>query len=92
MARQSEIAKAVLLDRLKGHFLATARTLKRKIKARLPGSQKKPEFHRHRYPQVSLEEMRTQVARFQQVLGDNSKLQVELISDQFFRISGGKRY
>jgi len=91
VARQSAMAKPLLLERLKGHFLATARTLKRKMKARLPGSQKKPEFHRHRYPQVSLEEMRTRVARFQQMLGDNSKLQVELISDQFFRISRGKR-
>jgi surface carbohydrate biosynthesis protein len=91
MDGQSEMAKSAPLDRLTGYCMANMRTLKRKIKACLPSSHNKPEFHRHRYPQVSLEEMRTRVARFQQVLGDSSKLKVELISDQFFRISAGKR-
>jgi hypothetical protein len=68
--------------------MATMRTLKRKLKARLPGSRKKPEFHRHRYPEVPLEEIRARISLFQQVLGDSSELQVEQISDQFFRISG----
>jgi surface carbohydrate biosynthesis protein len=81
--------KPGLAERLTGYCLANMRTLKRKIKAHLPRAQNKPEFHRHRYPEVSLEEMRKRVARFQQVLGDNRQLLVEQISDQFFRISGG---
>ncbi|MDH4012112.1 MAG: hypothetical protein OEU55_15420, partial [Desulfobacterales bacterium] len=85
---QSETAKPALRHHLRGQCMATMRTLKRKLKARLPGSRKKPEFHRHRYPEVPLEEIRARISLFQQVLGDSSELQVEQISDQFFRISG----
>jgi len=88
---QYERSKPDLLDRLTGLCMASMRTLKRMIKAHLPRARNKPEFHRHRYPEVSLEEMRRRVARFQQVLGDSSKFHVELISDQFFRISGGRQ-
>jgi predicted KAP-like P-loop ATPase len=68
--------------------MASMRTLKRQIKAHLPRARKKPEFHRHRYPEVSLEEMRARISRFQRVLGDSSELQVDQISNQFFRVSG----
>jgi hypothetical protein len=67
--------------------MANMRTLKRKIKARLPSARNKPEFHRHRYPEVSLEEIRTRILRFQQLLGDLRELQVEKMLGQFFRIS-----
>jgi surface carbohydrate biosynthesis protein len=86
--RQSEKFKPALLDKLKGYCMANVRTLKRRIKARLPRARKKPEFHRHRYPEVSLEEIRLRVSRFQQVLGESRELQVERFSDQFFRING----
>jgi hypothetical protein len=68
--------------------MANVRTLKRRIKARLPRARNKPEFHRHRYPEVSLEDVRERISRFQQVLGDSRALQVERFSDQFFRING----
>jgi surface carbohydrate biosynthesis protein len=84
---QLERSKPGLLDRLTGYCMANMRTLKRKIKANLPRAQTKPAFHRHRYPEVSLEEMKYRMLKFQQVLGDSSKLQVEQFSDQFFRIS-----
>jgi surface carbohydrate biosynthesis protein len=84
---QLERSKPGLLDRLTGYCMANMRTLKRKIKANLPRAQNKPAFHRHRYPEVSLEEMKYRMLKFQQVLGDSSKLQVEQFSDQFFRIS-----
>jgi surface carbohydrate biosynthesis protein len=85
---QFDRSKPALLDRLTGYCMANMRTLKRKLKARLPGSRKKPEFHRHRYPEVPLEEIRARISLFQQVLGDSSELQIDQISDQFFRISG----
>ena len=84
---KSAPSEPALRHRLKGHSMATMRTLKRKIKARLPGSRNKPQFHRHRYPEVSLDEIRTRVARFQQLFGDSRKLRVKMISDQFFRIN-----
>lgn len=82
-----ERSKPALFDRLTGYYMATMRTLKRQIKARLPRARNKPEFHRHRYPEVSLEEMRARISRFQRVLGDSRDLQVEKISEQFYQIS-----
>jgi surface carbohydrate biosynthesis protein len=55
---QFDRSKPALLDRLTGYCMANMRTLKRKIKANLPRAQNKPEFHRHRYPEISLEETR----------------------------------
>jgi surface carbohydrate biosynthesis protein len=86
---QLERSKPGLLDRLTGYCMANMRTLKRKIKAHLPRAQNKPEFHRHRYPEVSLEEIQRRMLRFQQVLVDSRQPQVEQISYQFFRIIGG---
>jgi hypothetical protein len=82
-------SKPTMLDLLTGYCMANMRTLKRKIKAHLPRAQNKPDFHRHRYPEVSLEDVQYRTLRFQQVLGDSQQLQVEQISDQFFLISGG---
>ena len=84
---QSARSEPALRHRLKGRCMATMRTLKRRFKARLPGSRNKPEFHRHRYPEVSLEEMRARISRFQRMLGDSRELQVEKISKQFYQIS-----
>jgi surface carbohydrate biosynthesis protein len=85
---QSERSKPALLDRLTGYCMANLRTLKRQIKAHLPRARNKPEFHSHRYPEVSLEEVRKRMLRLQLLLGDTRKVQVEQISDKFFRISG----
>jgi surface carbohydrate biosynthesis protein len=83
----SKISRPALHRWLKGYCMANMRTLKRKFKARLPSAHNKPEFHRHRYPEISLEEMGERISRFQQVLGDPRELEVEKILGQFFRIS-----
>jgi len=75
-------------DRLEGHFEATIRRVGRSFAPYLPGSHKSPRFERHRYPEISIEEVRSRLARFQQVLGDNGKLNVQLIGKRLFRISG----
>jgi surface carbohydrate biosynthesis protein len=74
---QSASLGPALRHRLKGRCMATVRTLKRQIKARLPRARNKPEFHQHRYPEVSLEDMRARISRFQRVLDDSIDLQVE---------------
>jgi hypothetical protein len=52
-----------------------------------PGSHNKPEFQRHRYPKVSLNDMKERVSRFQQLLGSSNEPKVERFFDQFFQIS-----
>jgi hypothetical protein len=86
---QLERSKPDLLDRLTGYCMATMRTLKRKIKAQFPRARNKPEFHRHRYPELSFEEMRVRVSRLQNVLGYSEKLKVEQIHHKFFRVCKG---
>jgi surface carbohydrate biosynthesis protein len=83
---RSGISRPALHRWLKGYCMASMRTLKRKFKACLPSARNKPEFHRHRYPEISLEEMNDRISRFQQVLGDLRKPKVEKVFGQFFRI------
>ena len=83
---QFERSKPDLLDRLTGYCMANIRTLKRKFKAHLPRAQKKPEFHRHRYPEISLEEIQGRTLRFQQVLGDSKAPQVKQLYGQFYQV------
>jgi len=83
-----ELSKPSVRDRLEGWSMSAIRTLIKRSKECLPGSHNRPEFQRHRYPEISLEEISARISRFQQVLGDDRELQVERIYDEFFRISG----
>ena len=82
-----ELSETSRWDRLEGWSISAVRTLIKRSKERLPGSHNRPEFQRHRYPEVSLEDISARISRFQQILGDDTKLQVEGIYDEFFRIS-----
>jgi surface carbohydrate biosynthesis protein len=58
----------------------------RQVKSKLPGSHNRPEFQRHRYPGISLNDLQHRISRFQQLLGYNQALNLEQISDVIFRI------
>jgi hypothetical protein len=87
MEGRSELPRPSVRDRLEGRSMSAVRTLIKRFKERLPVSHNRPEFQRHRYPEVSLEEIRARMSRFQQILGDSRELKVELTANQFFRIS-----
>jgi hypothetical protein len=76
-----------LLTQLERWMLGKGLRLVRGIKSSLPGSHNKPEFQRHRYPGIAIEEIKTKVSRFQQLLGDNRKLEIVPLSDVMFRIN-----
>ena len=84
---RSELPSPSMQDRLAGWSMSTVRTLIKRSKERFPRSHNRPEFQRHRYPDVSLEEIRARLSRFQQVLGDSNELKVEQIYGHFYRIS-----
>jgi len=90
MEGRYELPRPSVRNRLEGRSISAIRTLIKRFKERLPVSHNRPEFQRHRYPAVPLEDIRARISLFQQVLGDSSELQVDQISDQFFRISGQK--
>ncbi len=83
----SQMNKPSLRDRLEGHSEATIRRVGRSFAPYLPGSHKSPKFERHRYPEISIEEVRLRIARFQRVLSDNGEIHVAQIGKRLFRIS-----
>ena len=78
--------KIGLRGKLEAGALATGRAWVKRAKAYLPGSHNRPAFQRHRYPEISIEDIRSRLERFHQVLGNHGELKVERIAKQFFRI------
>jgi surface carbohydrate biosynthesis protein len=58
----------------------------RSVKSVLPGSHNRPEFQRHRYPGLPLEEFSNRLARFQRLIGDRTPLAVEPVTATIYRI------
>ena len=59
------------------------------VKSSLPGSHNKPEFQKHRFPAIVLDDVRRKVDRFQDLLGDRSctdPIQIEQVNDVMFQI------
>jgi surface carbohydrate biosynthesis protein len=86
-ANRCELPQPPFNERIAGRSLSYGRRLIKWAKSYLPGTHAPPEFHRHRYPGISLNELRTRILRFQKVLGDNTQIKSEQISDQIFQIS-----
>ncbi len=85
--QRQEFSKPALLTRATGKVLANGRHAIKRLKQNMPGSHAPPEFHRHRYPGITLEQLRERIGMFQRVLGDSTELKAEQIHDQIFRIS-----
>jgi surface carbohydrate biosynthesis protein len=83
---RSGLSKPAACRRLAGQCLANGRHLGKWLKSGLPGSHAPPEFHRHRYPGISLADLRGRLSRLQRVLGDGVELKVEPVREQIFRI------
>ncbi len=76
------------VDKLKSRVWAYRRRLKKRLRGYRPNmSHNRGDFLKHRYPGISLEEMRRRVSQFQQLLGYDKELKVEQFANQFFRIS-----
>ena len=73
--------------RLLGWYRANKRRVRRWSKLRRADSTRTLEHQQRKNPEVLLEEVRARVARFQQVLGDNDRLNIEQIFPRLFRIS-----
>jgi hypothetical protein len=83
----AEPGEPVLRYRLNRWYIAKGLGIVNRYKSYLPGEFNKPAFQRHRYPGISIEELRARLSRFQHILGCSEKLKVEEISEQIFRIS-----
>jgi hypothetical protein len=83
----SHTPEPALRQRLEGWYKATHRRMHKVYKAYRPGSFKSVEFERHRYPGITPADLAQRLARFQQVLGDDTQLHLDQIHDKVFRIS-----
>ncbi len=72
--------------KLSGLLMAEGRVLIKRVKSYIPGSHAPPEFHRHRYPGITLEELRRRIRRFQEILKDDTPLSAEAMTPHVFRI------
>jgi hypothetical protein len=75
--------------KLERRLIAGGIQLAKAVKSHLPGSHNRPEFQRHRYPIVSLAEVRAKLDRFIELLGDRATgppLQIEPINEVMFEI------
>jgi len=75
-----------LKHRLEGWYLANRRRMVKWYKSFQPGSKYRPEFQRHRYPSLALDEIKNRVARIQRLLQAKEKLKVTQISAHIFKI------
>jgi hypothetical protein len=87
IGRQRQNSQGGVASRLHGRYLASKRRLKKRFKSLLPTSINRPEFQRHRYPEVPVEEIRAKISKFQQLLGNAGDFKLEQLSTQFYRIS-----
>jgi hypothetical protein len=75
-----------LTGRWLGTLMANGRFAIKRIKSLVPGSHAPPEFHRHRYPDITLPQIQHRIRRFQEILGDTTPIASEKIPEQIFRI------
>jgi hypothetical protein len=79
-----------LLRRLDGWVTSKGLHVLRQVKSILPGSHNRPEFQRHRYPGMPLEEVADRLARFQRLLGDSTPLAVEPVTATIYRVRAAR--
>jgi surface carbohydrate biosynthesis protein len=84
---QANFPKSGMVARMAGWSLWAVRTTIKRYKDSLPGSHNRPEFQRHRYPELTIDDIRQRISKFQQILNTNKELRVERFLNQFFKIS-----
>jgi surface carbohydrate biosynthesis protein len=87
LTAQPKLPQPPMGEILLGRGLSLKRRVSRHIRNKLPGSHAPPEFHKHRYPGASAQELNTRIKRFQQLLSDDRRITAEQVSDQIFRVS-----
>jgi len=83
----SELPKPTLRDRLQGWYNVTRRRVRQQLKSHGKDVDRSLAHHNKKNPEISFDEMRARIARFQQVLGAEGPFNVEQINDRLFQIS-----
>lgn len=83
----AELPRASLADRLTGWGMANGRRAIKRWKVMLPWLWERARFYRHRYPEVSVEEVRDKVARFERLIGEEEPVRVRQMAGGIFWVS-----
>jgi hypothetical protein len=86
LADRPVLPKPSLNQRMLGWSSASWRRFNRYARRYLPGKHAPEEFHRHRWPRVSLEDLNTKIARLQAIIGESPKINTAKMSDQIFAV------
>jgi hypothetical protein len=89
--RERLLERPPLLGYLSGLLHAHARTVSKRINRLRRGHRNTKEFHDHRFPGTSVDELRERVQRFSRQLDRFESLEVRQLSDHVYCIEGGRR-
>jgi surface carbohydrate biosynthesis protein len=84
-----EFVNPSLRDRIGGRYQAFRRGRRKRSKSRSSESHLKPDFQKHRYPDISLAQVRNRAVQFCDILNRQVSLKVECIFDRFFHVGLG---
>ena len=87
MNEKKDSSGGALLKKIEKWAVTRGLHLVKRFKASWPGSHNRPEFQRHRFPGINRDNLKIQISKFQQILGDETELNVEQISNVLFRIN-----
>ena len=76
-----------VLERLQRRVIAGGYHTYKRIKPMLPGSHNRPEFQRHRFPNISPDRIKLKITRIQQLIGDSTRISVEPLSEVLFQVT-----
>jgi hypothetical protein len=86
-AEGDPISRPSSLEILQRRAIAGGFHLYKRIKPWLPGSHNRPTFQRHRYPPIPADMIKTKIERIQNILKDDTRLEIKQLSDVLFQIS-----
>ena len=87
MVQEDGFEQPKLIDRIACRIKAYNRARKKRSKAKKKNSHLKSDFQQHRYPDISLDEIRSRLSRFQAILGWERDLIIERKYKQLYQIS-----
>ncbi|MFV0437401.1 MAG: surface carbohydrate biosynthesis protein [Desulfopila sp.] len=87
LAGRTELPEPPWAKRMNGLYKTRIRRIKKWFRASQKGSHNRPEFQRHRYPGISLEELQQRLQRFTEGLEPGAELSAEQLAANFYRIS-----
>jgi surface carbohydrate biosynthesis protein len=88
MDELSEMSNPAMRDRFASWIWAKRRRISKRFRGYQANmSHNRPEFLRHRYPEISLKEIRDRLLLFQHLLGYKEELKLQPFAGLFFRIS-----